>query len=335
MKLTLYVPGLAWLDEYDGAEVCQGLALPALSRLLGAARRDAAPEWPSRALARQFATDSLACAGEAAAQAALPAAAAWLFADPVHVRIERDRALLADVGVMALDLDDARGLAEALDRHFAADGLRFFVPQPGRWLLALDAPPDATFSPLMDTVGDSMQEHLPRGGGALQWSAVLNEIQMLLYTHPINDAREARGQLPVNSLWLWGDQAAPTPRAPAARVLSDQASTLDLARRGGCQTDTVPYTLQGLPAGPDSLWVELDRLRAAAHYRDAWGWREALQALEEDWFRPLLDAISSGRIEQLDLCSYGRAGFDARVTRRDLWKFWRRPLALPALYSHA
>ncbi|HJV96354.1 MAG TPA: hypothetical protein VJ608_09975, partial [Albitalea sp.] len=31
-----------------------------------------------------------------------------------------------------------------------------------------------------------------------------NEVQMLLYTHPINDAREARGELPVNSFWLSG-----------------------------------------------------------------------------------------------------------------------------------
>lgn len=333
MKLTLYIPGLVWLDEYDGAEVCQDLAVPALSRLLGAARRAPAPERPAAALARQFETGTLARALDAAA--GLPPAAAWLFADPVHVRIDRDRAVLADVGVMALDMDDATALAGSLNAHFAADGLRFHVPEPGRWLLALDAAPEATFSPLLDAVGDSIQDHLPQGARALEWSARLNEMQMLLYTHPVNDAREARGQLAVNSLWLWGDASAPTPHAPAGCVLSEQALTLDLARRGGCQTATPPYTLQGLPGDGASLWVEIDRMRAAAHYRDAWGWREALQSLETDWFRPALDALSNGRIEQLDLRCYGRAGFDARVTRRDLWKFWRRPLALSALYAHA
>ncbi len=38
---------------------------------------------------------------------------------------------------------------------------------------------------------------------------------MLLYTHPINAAREARGELAVNSFWLSG--TGPTPVADARR----------------------------------------------------------------------------------------------------------------------
>jgi hypothetical protein len=41
-----------------------------------------------------------------------------------------------------------------------------------------------------------------------------SEVQMLLYTHPLNDARLARGQLPVNSFWLSGCGPAQAPSGP-------------------------------------------------------------------------------------------------------------------------
>jgi hypothetical protein len=48
---------------------------------------------------------------------------------------------------------------------------------------------------------------------------------MLLYTHPLNDAREAQGLLPVNSFWLSG-----CGRAQAAR--GDCEPTVDARLRG-------------------------------------------------------------------------------------------------------
>ena len=48
-------------------------------------------------------------------------------------------------------------------------------------------------------------EHIPYKGQAPTTQAVLaGEVQMLLYSHPLNDAREAQGALPVNSFWLSG-----------------------------------------------------------------------------------------------------------------------------------
>jgi len=39
----------------------------------------------------------------------------------------------------------------------------------------------------------------------MRFRAQLNELQMQLHDHPLNQAREARGELPVNSLWLWAE----------------------------------------------------------------------------------------------------------------------------------
>ena len=43
-----------------------------------------------------------------------------------------------------------------------------------------------------------------------QWRKLLNEAQILLHAHPINQARESRGQPRVNSLWPWGGGSLPS-----------------------------------------------------------------------------------------------------------------------------
>ncbi|MBV8679893.1 MAG: hypothetical protein JO338_05520, partial [Aquitalea sp.] len=203
MKLTLLMPGLSWLDAHDGAEVCRGLALPALATLLGRGHRQAMPLSLSALYQRSLGLSAAGIAARLAAAAGLQGEH-WLLADPVHVRIDRDRALLADVGVMRLGQDEAAALVASLNRHFAEDGLCFHAPQPGRWLLQLPEASAASFTPLADAVGENVNEHLPSGTRGLHWSRLLNEMQMLLYTHPVNDARELRGELSVNSVWLWG-----------------------------------------------------------------------------------------------------------------------------------
>jgi len=340
MKLTLAIPGLTWLDAYDGAEVTHALETPALNRLLARARLSAAPRPLSSLLGQPFGLSELNVARMAALGAGLDGTrGAWLVADPVHLRLERDRALLADVGVMRLSAEEASALTADLNLHFADDGLRFHAPSPGRWFLELAQAPAARFSPLPDVIGDNVNDHRPQGRAGLEWGRLQNEMQMLLFAHPVNQAREARNETPVNSLWLWGGGESATLVRGAGDLYSDDGVHHILARACDQSCLPAPYTLAALlevfserTSGANSVWVQLDRLQAAAQYRDAWGWREALLALETDWFAPLLAALKQGRIQSLTLVAHGSAGFSAELGRPDLWKFWRRARALPSLY---
>ena len=65
----------------------------------------------------------------------------------MHLRVDRDRALLADIGVMSLSQAEADELAATLNRHFAEDGWRIHPLEPGRWLLQLEAAAAASFTP--------------------------------------------------------------------------------------------------------------------------------------------------------------------------------------------
>jgi hypothetical protein len=337
MKLILAIPGLTWLDGYDGIEVTQGLATPALSHLLGKARLDFRPGLLSQLIALPFGLEQLNLARLSASGDGLAAQTGhWLLADPVHLRIERDQARLADVGVMQLSQDEADRLIATLNQHFAEDGLRFHAPAPGRWYVQLPAPAHARFSPLPDVVGENIDQHQPQGNDGLAWSRLLNEMQMLLYSHTVNQERESRGQTPVNSVWLWGADECPPPQSLPGEMHSDDGTMRTLAQACGQPCADAPYSLQALfdaPHHPAHNWVHLDAMQAAAQYRDAWGWRAALLQLEENWFAPLRLALQQGRIDELTLITHGPAGFRAELNRSALWKIWRRARPLASLYS--
>jgi len=75
---------------------------------------------------------------------------------------------------------------------------------PDRWYLRLDSLPDISTLPLSQVAGRNVHGLLPGGKDAARWHQLFNEIQMLLFAHPLNEARETRGALPINSLWFWG-----------------------------------------------------------------------------------------------------------------------------------
>ncbi|WP_174875131.1 hypothetical protein [Vogesella oryzae] len=334
MKLTLIIPGLSWLDAHDGREVSKNLPLPALATLLGRGQLHQQAGSASKLLQHTFALTDLALAAELAAASGLETAGRrWLVADPVNLRVDRDRALLGDIGIMNLSQPEADALVASLNQLFAEDGFVFHAPSPQRWFLSLPAASDAEFSPLPDVIGNDIDEHLPRGNKGMLWSRYLNELQMLLYTHPVNDAREARGELPVNSVWLWGEQGdeALRPTLPHDSLFAADALWQLLAQRAGKPADLAPFAFAGLEAAGDVL-VQLDTLEAAAQFRDAWGWREGLQQLERDWFAPLLAALRQRRLQQLTIRCHGEAGFTLTLRPSDLWRFWKRPHALGDLY---
>jgi hypothetical protein len=70
----------------------------------------------------------------------------------------------------------------------------------------------------------------------------------------------------------------------------------------------------------DDVLIELDQLRDSGQYGDAYGWREAMIALERNWFAPLLAAGHRVDLRIEDPVH----GIALTVLRRDYWKVWRR-----------
>jgi hypothetical protein len=104
----------------------------------------------------------------------------------------------------------------------------------------------------------------PAGGQLLK--RLQSEAQMLFYTHPAHDAREALRLHPVNGFWLSGAGAVDHPTA-----------------------------LRAAPAMPDPL-------RSAALQADWARWKSAWTSLDADEIKKLLERVRHGEAVTLTLC---------------------------------
>ncbi|MDD5612819.1 MAG: hypothetical protein PHF75_07240, partial [Gallionella sp.] len=218
-SVHLLVTDLFLPHEY-AADVCAGLSLPALESLLARAvptrppvlspvesaeRNGKLSDTLEAALCRLLAVPGAPLASVSAAFDGLEPGC-WLRADPVHLRLQREQVVL--LPNVTLGEDEAAALCLSLNEYFSDQGMAFFAPHPQRWYLRVAEVPDIRTVPLSQAAGRNIHGHLPTGAEARRWHQLLNEVQMLLHAHPLNELREARGELPVNSVWLWDADAA-------------------------------------------------------------------------------------------------------------------------------
>lgn len=262
--------------------------------------------------------------------------ATWLCADPVHLHFAREHLLLADATYLDLQQAEADALVEALNTFFRdvePDFGGIVVAAPDRWYLKLTARPMATFSPVDDVIGRPVAAFLPEGEDAAYWRRMMNEAQVLLHNHPVNAAREARGQRAINGLWLWGAGDLPEElHCPFRTVLTQDPVVRGLARACGAEV-LAPGSMSDLPEH-DCL-VVLDDLHKPSLYRDVERWEAGLARLERDWFAPLVEALRHRRVDELTLYAPGEHDAVALALRPiDLWKFWRRPRSFSVWLPH-
>jgi hypothetical protein len=248
----------------------------------------------------------------------------WLRADPVHLRVGRDGLSLVPSAGFTVTREEAEALAGALNAHFGGE-MTFFPMHPGRWCARLARPEALEACAPIEIAGESIDAHLPDA----RWHARLNEIQMVLHAHPVNEARA----VPVNSLWLWGAGALPaSARGPWQSVTGDDPAAAGLARLAGMRQRPLAGAAGAwLDRAPDEgrHLVLLDSLRGAKAMGDLDFHANHLEALERTWFAPLLQALKSGRIGMITIRAPD-AGLACETIRGDLRRFWRRARPISA-----
>ena len=336
MQIQLLIPGLLW-PTATLLGPASGLSLDGLATLLGHGTRQVRDFEPyDRQLARVFGLEgeelplaTLRRMGEANADTeAADSTSHWLCADPVNLAFAREHLLLHPFSDNALCLEEARTLIAALNELFTDLG-HFEACTPTRWYLRLKQATHVTLYPLDDVIGRPIKHFLPEGEDARLWQRTMNEAQIVLHNHAASQAREAAGKRAVNSLWLWGAGAlTQRPTAPAQAVQATDPLSIGLARAAGVPT-CAPDTAQALR---QSTLVVLDTLLKPAQRLDLESWRNALEALERDWFAPLADAVKRGQLNELQLTAPSDRGtLHVRLRSAERWKFWRKPYAFDAL----
>jgi hypothetical protein len=248
-----------------------------------------------------------------------------LRADPVHLRADQSSLRLFDSHGFSMTQEEADELVAAFNDFYAERGWRLTAPRPQRWYLSLPADPGITTTPIGNVAGQVVDPCLPRGAAAAEWHALLNEVQMLLHAHPVNSAREQRGEPAINSLWFWGGGVLPAAvQTRADRVITDHPLGMGLAQQAGISRVDVPVDVDALLAQTDdglSLLVN-DVLDGPSRYGDIGSWVDALQQLEQHWFAPLLAAIKDGEVAALEI--YPCNGYRYMTSKRQQRRFWKR-----------
>ena len=307
--------------------------LPALELLLARARASHSdPQSLYAWLAEMFEVDEPLPSGAltAFAYGAPAMEGLWARADPVHLRLLRERVILMPPPAFDISSEEAQAFCEALNAHF--DGVLTFHPlRPEQWCVRLEQALDIDASSPLEMAGRDVHAGTSRATGAGRLQTLMNEAQILLHAHPLNEAREARGEPTVNSVWLWGSGRLPAAAEGAWQaVIAEEPIALGLARRSGARALPVPPDGQAwLERAPEEgrYLVLLDSLRVPFALEDTAAYRENLETLEKRWFAPLVDALRSGRIGMVSV-HVPDSGVSFEAIRGDLRRFWRRPKAI-------
>lgn len=244
----LLLPFAACLSEGWRPAVQAVASLRQLQTLLqgmAVLRTDAGPDRSlspphERALAHELGWSGLAdgllpwAAWQRAASPGTPdAALAWAVVTPCHWAMGREHATLSDPQALRLTEAESRALLAAMQPYFEEDGMTLHYAEPQRWLAAGELFRGQATASLDRVLGRDVDRWLPSGASARTLHRLQNEMQMLMYTHPVNELRTAQRQMPVNSIWFsgTGDLPAACPPWPidlqAPRTLADAALAED------------------------------------------------------------------------------------------------------------
>jgi hypothetical protein len=224
----------------------------ALARALGLPTTEGQIPWAARQAAQQ--TDLAELGG------------AWAFITLCNWQAHMKEVTLRQMPMQNLSAAESDTLLAAMQPFFVEDGITLYPFESGCWLARSEV-----FAALPTASPDRVQGRdltpwMPKGGQAGKLMRLLSEMQMLLYTHPVNDARVTRGALPVNAFWLHGTGVLPA-----------------------------------LPSNKTNPTV-IGTLRDAA-LREGWSeWAAAWQALDAQHGKTLLDAHRQGQAVELTLC---------------------------------
>lgn len=305
-KLSLLIPGL------DSAA---DRLPPRLTQLLrGATPSEAAAQWlPTSALplARYWAEQQGLCDRYPERY--------WLIASPVHLRPDMDRLLLFPAAAIGAEPYDLDALIPVLQPYLQEEGLELFaMADRASCLLGMAEDPQLTTTDLYSAAGKNIDSLLPAGPNAPRWRQRMTEWQMLLHTAEHNQHREARAQVPINGLWLWGGMPAEGIRPHCDAIGGSAAWLAAFAAEHGIRYHASFDAL--LRDSGHLLWYENSVLEAGLRLDPAHR-QSALDALDEGLIAVARQALADQVCEALSVHTANDRAL--RCKRPNLWQRWR------------
>jgi hypothetical protein len=149
-------------------------------------------------------------------------ACAWLH--PCRLDVGMTDMVLQPTSALRLTDAESRELHGLIAPYFEQDGISLRYHNASRWLALGEQFAEFECASLARVQGRSINAFLPDPGEfplQLKMSRLQAEVQMLLYTHPLSEARLSRGLPAVNSFWVDGAGVLEAMPAPAGKIQLD------------------------------------------------------------------------------------------------------------------
>jgi hypothetical protein len=339
LELTLVLPGLLRFEKKAYRELfAQAESLPALELIISRSQR-----------LQSKAHDFESVLGDlfdlpAVVSSSLPAAALarylkfgefndcwYMHCDPVAIQPNRDHLMMLGNDLLDISEQEAEQIISEINATYHDQPWQLLMLSPKQWVLELKSTPKINTHTLKTVLGKKINEYLPTGEDAKTWHALLNELQMLLHTHPVNRTREANGLPTINSVWFWGEGKLPgnidisaSEKNKWAQCWSNHTTTLALAKLADIPRVDCPLNANNWfehAITPGHHLVVTDKLDITDITMDPFDWWQALSDMNEQWFAPLLSALKSNSLNKLTLLSgEGRSYVLTPALAKRWWK---------------
>jgi hypothetical protein len=212
MSFTHIIVPAAGLQPFEtGAQSQEAFSLPATLKEEAAERIElhedalSMPYEMAYARALEIPSDEGMIPWAALETETLGKACAWLH--PCRLDVGMTDMVLQPTSALRLMDAESRELHALIAPYFEQDGIELRYHSASRWLALGEQFAEFECASLARVQGRSINAFLPDPGEfplQLKFSRLQAEMQMLLYTHPISEARLARGLPAVNSFWVDG-----------------------------------------------------------------------------------------------------------------------------------
>ena len=255
----------------------------------------------------------------------------WFMLHPAHIHIARDHLVLTDIRQVSLSEKDSRALFEEAKSLFDGENRILLYGDANTWFMRADDWQQLNTSTPDAACGHNVDIWMPHGEGARPWRKLQNEVQMQWFENSVNEQRAATRQQAVNALWMWGGASAQPVDGSSALPFYSHTFNLHGWSRAFGQDSQPNANVMGdaekliATSGERGLLL-LDDLIAPALTGEWSEWIQAFQAMERDWFAPLLNAVQQGKLKQLTLTFTDNTRItELTTTPLSLKKFWIKP----------
>jgi hypothetical protein len=242
----------------------------------------------------------------------------YLLCRTIHLKADMHNALVIPLDNNSVNEDGSSLVLEDLQAFFSED-CELKPLENGLWLMRLkNCEPSDCYPHYLSVIGRKANQFIEQSKQALPWYKLMNEMQMFMHQHPINQNRLTTGLLPINSLWFWGAGEKPKFDDSKTQWFCDDEQLIRFADSSNIRHQSLDQLAQ-TKSTENTIVIDLSLLEALKTSSSD-NLQSKLEILEKTVFKPAMILFRSSHTSlQLRTAHH----FDLTMTSFSKYKIWR------------